>query len=201
MKDEHNMTLEWTRLRRIGKDCLPFALLFIALALLVWPTLWGIVDRWFKFTEAYSHGLLLLVVSLFLVVRAARLKPVSPGFYPLWLAPFALALVAYGLGDVMRVQALTELTIVPLLLGGAAILLGWRQVRQFIIPVGILFLAVPVWDYLSWTLQVVTVEMNRVLLGLFDIDFKVEGVFVYLTDVGIFEIANGCSGLRYLLVG
>ncbi len=35
----------------------------------------------------------------------------------------------------------------------------------------------------------------------FDIDFEVEGVFVYLIGVGTFEVAHGCSGLRYLLVG
>jgi exosortase len=195
------MMIERSGLWRISKPYFTFVVLFTALAVLVWPTAWGIVDRWFKFTEAYSHGLLMLAVSMFLVVRAARLKPVSPGFYPLWLVPFALALTAYGLGEIMRVQALSELTIVPLMLGGAAVLLGWQQVRQFIIPVGILFLAVPVWDYLSWTLQIITVEINRLLLGLFGIDFRVEGIFVYLTDVGIFEVAHGCSGLRYLLVG
>lgn len=195
------MTFEGTRLRRIGKDSLPFAVLFIFLTLMVWPTAEGIVNRWFKFDEAYSHGLLLLLVSFFLVARAARLNPVVPGFYPRWLVPFALALVAYVLGDVMRLQALSELTMIPLILGGAAILLGWQQIRYFIVPIGILFFAIPVWDFTSWTLQIITVEMCRLLLGLFDIDFKVEGVFVYLTGVGAFEVANGCSGLRYLLVG
>lgn len=195
------MSIGWNRIRLFSQAFLPFALVLFFLALLVWSTIVGIVDRWLKFDQAYSHGLLLLAVSAFLVVRSARRRPVSPGFYPIWLVPFALALAAYGLGEIMRVQALSELTIVPLILGGAAILLGWRQVRQFIIPIGILFLAVPVWDYLSWTLQIITVEVNRLLLGMFGIDFRVEGIFVHLTGVGIFEVAHGCSGLRYLLVG
>ena len=38
-------------------------------------------------------------------------------------------------------------------------------------------------------------------MGLFGIDFRVEGIFVHLTGIGIFEVAHGCSGLRYLLVG
>src|SRR5690606_15988573 len=63
------------------------------------------------------------------------------------------------------------------------------------------FLTIPVWDFLAWTLQVITVSVNKFLLGFFDIDFEVEGVFVYLIGVGTFEVAHGCSGLRYLLVG
>jgi exosortase/archaeosortase family protein len=39
------------------------------------------------------------------------------------------------------------------------------------------------------------------MLSWFDIEFTVEGVFVYFPGVGAFEIAHGCSGLRYLLVG
>ncbi|MDF0750458.1 exosortase [Marinobacter sp. 71-i] len=169
--------------------------------MLIWPTVEGIVSRWFKFDESYSHGLLLLLVSVVLVARTLKRELPVPGFYPLWLVPFALALLAYGLGNILRVQALQELTVVPLLLGTLAIFLGWKQVRPFIIPVGVLFFAVPVWDYLSWTLQLITVETNRLLLGLFDIEFEVEGVFVYLIGVGTFEVAHGCSGLRYLLVG
>src|SRR5690606_33172616 len=88
-----------------------------------------------------------------------------------------------------------------ILLGVLAVLMGWRQVRYFIVPVGLLIFTVPVWDFLSWNLQVITVEINRLLLGLMDIEFRVEGVFVYLIGVGTFEVAHGCSGLRYLLVG
>lgn len=195
------MTFEGIRFRSILQSVAPFLVLFGALFLLIWPTVEGIVSRWFKFDESYSHGLLLLLVAVVLTVKTARRTSPVPGFYPLWLVPFAFALVGYGLGDLLRLQALREITVVPLLLGALAILLGWRQVKVFIIPVGVLFFAVPVWDYLSWTLQLITVEINRLLLGLFDIDFEVEGVFVYLIGVGAFEVAHGCSGLRYLLVG
>lgn len=182
----------------------PILTLLLAYAVLIgalFPTVWGIVDRWTKLDESYSHGFLLLAVSLVLVVQAwRRTRPVI-GFYPLWLVPFALALVGYGLGGLLRIQALQELAVVPLLLGLLAVFLGWTQVKAFIIPVGLLFFAVPVWDFLSWPLQLITVEINRLLLGLFGIEFRVDGVFVYLIGVGAFEVAHGCSGLRYLLVG
>lgn len=195
------MVLERIQWVHAGRLLFPFALSFAALAWLIFPTLEGIVSRWFKFDESYSHGLLMLAVSVFLVVRACLSHPVRTGFYPIWLLPFSVALLGYGLGDILRIQALREIVVVPLLLGVLAVFMGWRQVRHFIIPVGIMFFTVPVWDFLSWTLQVITVEINQLLLGLMDIEFRVEGVFVYLIGVGAFEVAHGCSGLRYLLVG
>lgn len=195
------MAIGRIRFRGLIRAASPFLLVFGALFLLIWPTVEGIVSRWLRFDESYSHGFLLLLVSVFLIFRVLKQRALVPGFYPLWLMPFVLALLAYGMGDLLRVQALQHLMLVPLLLGALAILLGWKQVRFFIAPVGLLFFAMPVWDFLSWTLQVITVEINQLLLGLFDIEFEIEGVFVYLIGVGAFEIANGCSGLRYLLVG
>lgn len=192
-----------TRLRsgEFGQAWVPFAIVLASLFWLLWPTLDGIFSRWLKLDESYSHGFLLLVVTFFLVFRVVRQRPLIPGFYPFWLVPFVLALLAYGLGDLLRIQALQHLMVVPLILGALAVLLGWKQVRWLIAPVGLLFFAMPVWDFLAWTLQLITTEVNRLLLGLFDIEFEVEGVFVYLIGVGTFEIAHGCSGLRYLLVG
>ncbi|WP_405419998.1 exosortase [Marinobacter flavimaris] len=180
---------------------LPFLVALSSLILLIFPTLVDIFNRWLKFDESYSHGLLLLAVSVWLIFRTIMRNTLLAGFYPLWLLPFVLALIAYGLGDILRLEALSQLTVVPLLLGLLAIFLGWSQVRLFIVPVGVLIFTIPFWDYLSWSLQLITVEINRLLLGLFDIDFEVQGVYVYLLGIGAFEVANGCSGLRYLLVG
>ena len=173
----------------------------VPLFLLLWPTLEGIFSRWLKFDESYSHGFLLLLVCLFLLFRSARRITLLPGFYPLWLAPLIFALLVYGLGEILRVEALQHLMVIPLILGALAIFLGWEQVRWFIAPIGLLFFAIPAWDYLSWMLQLITVEVTQLLLGMLDIRFEVEGVFVYLIGVGAFEVAHGCSGLRYLLVG
>ena len=179
----------------------PFLIVYGPLLVTLSPTLVGISSRWLKFDESYSHGFLLLAVSAYLVVRTARSLRPTPGFYPFWLIPFTLALLAYGLGGLLRVEALQHLMIVPLVLGALAVLLGWQQVKHFIAPIGLVFFAMPVWDFLAWTLQLITVEINRLLLGMFNIEFEVEGVFVYLIGVGAFEVAHGCSGLRYLLVG
>ncbi len=195
------MIREWMPGRGVAAQFLPYLLVLCGLGLLAWPTLEGVVSRWFKLDESYSHGFLLLAVSVFLIAQSVKRHPVASGFYPFWLVPLCLSLLGYWLGGLIRLQALQQLTLVPMLLSALAVLMGWRQVRWLIIPVGLLFLTVPVWDFLSWNLQLITVAVNKFLLGLLDIDFEVEGVFVYLIGVGTFEVAHGCSGLRYLLVG
>lgn len=159
------------------------------------------MDRWRKLDESYSHGFLLLLIAVALTVRTwLRERPVA-GFYPLWLLPFVAGMAVYVTGELLMVQALRQIVLVPLILAGMAVLWGWRQLVPFIVPVGILFFAIPVWDYISWPLQLITTSVNQLLLGTYGVEFEVEGVFIYLIGIGAFEIANGCSGLRYVLVG
>jgi exosortase len=195
------MNREWMPSVVALKATAPFIIVLLALGLATFPTLEAIGSRWLMLDESYSHGLLLLVVSIGLICRAAARKPVAPGFYPVWLVPFALCLLGYWLGSLIRLQALQQLVLVPMLLSVFAVLMGWKQVRWFLVPVGLLFLTIPVWDFLAWPLQIITVAVNKLWLGVFNIDFEIEGVFVHLVGVGTFEVAHGCSGLRYLLVG
>ena len=169
------MIREWIPGRGVAAQFLPYLLVLCGLGLLAWPTIEGVVSRWFKLDESYSHGFLLLAVSVFLIAQSVKRHPVASGFYPFWLVPLCLSLLGYWLGGLIRLQALQQLTLVPMLLSALAVLMGWRQVRWLIVPVGLLFLTVPVWDFLSWNLQLITVAVNKFLLGLLDIDFEVEG--------------------------
>jgi exosortase len=196
-----NGVMERIRLDSSLKSAVPFLISFGALVLLVAPTLESVFSRWLKLDESYSHGSLLLVVAAFLTFRKWKSEPPVPGFYAWWLVPFVLALAGYVLGAVLRVEALQNLVLVPLFLSLLAMLVGWDQGKKFILPVGVLAFTMPFWDYLSWPLQLITVAVNEFGLGLLGIDFRIDGVYVFLTGVGTFEVAQGCSGLRYLLVG
>ncbi|WP_323750793.1 exosortase [Marinobacter sp.] len=172
-------------------------ILFVGL----WPTLDVLIDRWLKFDESYSHGFMVLAVSLSLILKKwVRLRP-SVGVYSFWLLPLGLVSFVYFAGSILLIEAVQQLAILPLVIGSLLLIWGWEQSKPFFLPLGLLAFAIPVWDYLSWPLQVITVWVNDFLLSFFNIEFYVEGVFVYFPGVGAFEIAHGCSGLRYLLVG
>lgn len=167
----------------------------------VWPALQVLFSRWQKLDESYSHGFIVLLVCLVLAVRKWRsVRPVN-GLYPVWIGPLALAAAVYLAGSVLFVEAFQQIAMVPLIVGSLLLIWGWRQTSAFFLPIGLFIFAIPVWDYLSWPLQLITVAVNQLLLSALGIDFSVEGVFVYFPGIGAFEIAHGCSGLRYLLVG
>lgn len=178
----------------------PLFFLFL-LTVGTWPALEGLAIRWLKFDEAYSHGFLVLAVSLYLSVRQALRTCPKVGFYGLWVVPFVLSALVYLAGSVLLIEAFQQVALLPLLFSGLLVHWGWRQTAPFIIPIGLMLFALPIWDYVSWPLQLVTVAVNQFLLSHLNIEFVVEGVFVYFPGIGAFEIANGCSGLRYLLVG
>jgi exosortase len=112
-----------------------------------------------------------------------------------------MAVLLYMAGSILLIEAFQQVALIPLLLSGLMALWGWKQALPFVVPIGLMVLTLPFWDYLSWPLQLITVAINQFMLSWLDIEFVVEGVFVYFPGVGAFEIAHGCSGLRYLLVG
>ncbi len=57
---------------------------------------------------------------------------------------------------------------------------------------------IPVWGILSVPLQNISVSAVNTLMGFTSIPVFVEDQFVHIPS-GVFEIAGGCSGLRYLL--
>ncbi len=57
----------------------------------------------------------------------------------------------------------------------------------------------PIWNGLTTPLQQLSTWVSSFVLSLTSIPIYVEGAFISL-PAGKFEIANGCSGLRYLLV-
>ncbi|WP_166259684.1 exosortase [Marinobacter salicampi] len=176
---------------------------FFAFAFLIatLPTLIVLSRVWLSFDGSFSHGFLLLAVTVGLSVITWRRTRPEVGFYWPWLIPFVLSLLVYLSGRILMIETFQYLALMPILGSGLLLMWGWRQTVPFIIPVGLLIFAMPFWDYLSWPLQVVTVSINQLMLTPLNIEFVVEGVFVYFPGIGAFEIAHGCSGLRYLLVG
>ena len=168
--------------------------------LLTYPALEALMQRWLLFDQAYSHGLFVLAVSIFLTARLLRrqefaLDPALSGIAFAALTAFGLALVS-----VVNIQVLQQAGAVVLLWALINAMVGWRAGLHFLIPIGFLFYAIPLWDYLTPPLVWAAVVANDILLGVRGIHFHVEGIYIRLLDIGIFEIADGCSGLRYLVV-
>jgi EpsI family protein len=77
---------------------------------------------------------------------------------------------------------------------------GWRSARRFLLPFGFLYFAVPVWDLLNTPLQDLTVVVVSAWIRFVDIPAYIEGNLIHIPS-GTFEVAGGCSGLHYFVVG
>lgn len=183
------------------RDWLSLMLFLLVYSIGVWHTAVSLFERWLKLDESYSHGLAILGVSGFIFFRKWLDYRPATGFYPFWLIPFVISSVIYITGSITLVDALEELALLPTLMSGLMVLWGWKQSCRFFMPITLLAFALPIWDYLAWPLQLMTVEVNQFLLSFLGIEFYVDGIFIHFPKVGAFEIAHGCSGLRYWLVG
>jgi exosortase A len=179
----------------------PLFLSAIVLALAVyWSTAWSLPQRWGS-DPTYSHGYLVALVSAWLTWRAWRrgeLEGTAPSRFG--LLPLALAGLAWLLARGASILVVQQLALPALMLGAAWALFGWRGFKALFVPIGLLFLAVPAWEYLRLPLQQISTFAVGNILQAIGIPVFLHGHRVDLPG-GSFEIAEGCSGLNVFMAG
>jgi exosortase A len=178
-------------------------LLAVLLACIGWQyreTFGSIVHKW-QDDAAFSHGMLIVPVSLWLVWRKRNTLADTPAAPSWWgaiamLACVAAWLVARGTG-VLVVEQFAAVAMIP-----AAVLavLGPRVAAVLIFPLAFLLFAVPFGrGIVPWLMQV-TADLGTWAL-------RLTGVPVYRSHMhisipaGEFEVARACSGLNYFITG
>lgn len=169
-------------------------------ALLYSITLIGIFEQWGDSNR--RHWLVLVsAIAIWLVWRdrfeigSIQLSPFLPGVL-LVLAGSISWLVLHNAALV----ALSALTL-PALALGAILAAGGRTVaRRTAFPMAFLYLGLPVWDPLNTVLQAMTAQVNHWLTRIAGIPVVLEENVIHI-PAGWFEVAGGCSGLNYFLVG
>jgi exosortase len=175
---------------------------WVAVVLIYWPSSKALAGFWSDTIDrAYTHGYLILLISLGLVVRervalaAAVLRP----------APHALlALLVVSAAWIWCYQAAVQdlhLLLLPLLLWVALLsVLGGQAMRRLVFPIAFLYFAMPVWSDLNSVLQALSIRANSALIWLTGLPAYITGDMVHV-PAGRLEIAGGCSGLHSFLVG
>lgn len=178
----------------------PLLILPLAIAtLLIWPTLSQILTVWLD-DGTYSHGFLLVMVCAWLLWRRREQMALLPArtWWPA-LPLTALLAAAYLVALLAAVEVLQRLLVLPLYLSITAAMIGPTRTRAVLFPVSLLLLALPVWGLLIPLLQNMAVVVVSALLDWQEIPARIQGNRIRI-PAGHFEIAQGCSGLRYLLV-
>jgi EpsI family protein len=188
----------------LGSSLRPWLILALAgiIALVFWPSTQILYEKWTDTAGlTYTHGWLILLVCLWLVLRkraalsSAPTRPLQP------LACVALAL-AVGLWLLFYRGSIVvlEVPMLPIIFWLATLVaFGWAVARLLIFPAAFFYFAVPgVWY--ARPLQELTVLAMRGAFAITGPHASFYGDDVYIPN-GAFSIEEGCSGLHFMIVG
>lgn len=176
--------------------------LWIVVALVYWPSSEALDGLWRGAAgETYTHGYVVLIVCLWLIVRdRARLAELP-------IAPAPKASIAVLLLSLLWLWAWSSaiqtlhVVLLPLLLLGAVVVgLGWRTARRLLFPVCFLYFAMPVWVIVNGPLQALSARVNGLLIWLSGLSAFMQGTLIQLPG-GTIDIESACSGLHAFIVG
>jgi exosortase len=176
------------------------AALACVVALVYWPSTVFLYGKWTDTAEVtYTHGWLILLICVGLVVRSRRELTAAPAHAsPLAAVALALAIVVWLVAYRASIEGLAG-PLQPLIFWLAVTAaFGWRLGRLMLFPVAYFYFAVNVWY--GGPLQHLTVRVMRGLLAVTGPPAVIQGDVIHLSN-GTFLIEEGCSGLHFMIVG
>jgi exosortase len=183
-----------------------WALWFVAL-LLAAATWFGaagalasIHESWTAIYGPFAHGYVILSLALVLGWRLWRRDP--PLRFEAWWPPLAVlagATAALWAMEAAFLNSARQVLVPVIIWSAAATVLGKAAGRVLFWPLAFLYFALPQWWVINTPLQELTAEVANALVWVTGVPAYVEGNSFHL-PAGIVEVANGCSGLNYLVV-
>jgi len=177
-----------------------FQLAFVWTALIIWfwPDWVAMADQWWN-SSTYNHILLVPAIVAWLVwARGSELLRLTPsGWWP-GLVLVAGAMLLWLLGSISGLNLAQQLGAVVALQGAVMALLGPRVTAGLIFPLAYMLFLVPFGDELVPALQMITAKLTIGLTHLSGVQAVIDGVFID-TPAGLFEVAEECSGVKFLI--
>ncbi|MFN3438978.1 MAG: exosortase A [Acidovorax sp.] len=177
---------------------LALVVLLIAILALYAHTGRGMVAIW-SVSDTYAHGFVVPFITLWLIWRirhslAVHVPRPSPLAWILMLGAAALWLA----GDLVAVNAVTHFSLVLLLVLAVPSVLGWSVALAMAFPLGFLFFAVPIGDFMLPQLMEWTADFTVFALRLSGIPVYREGL-QFIIPSGAWSVVEACSGIRYMI--
>lgn len=158
----------------------------------------AMVTIWAR-SETFTHGFLVPPIVLWLVWRQRRAIAAQTPQTSIWATVLiAIAAFVWLMGYLVAVNAVTQLAFVALLVVSVPAVLGWPITRLIVFPLGFLFFAVPIGEFLMPQLMEWTADFTVVALRLSAIPVYREGL-QFVIPSGSWSVVEACSGVRYLI--
>ena len=149
--------------------------------------------------STYNHILLIPPIIAWLIhQRAGGLARLTPQAWWPGMLLFAAAAALWLLGALAGVSLGRQLGAVALLVAAVPALLGPRVTAGLLFPLAYMAFLVPAGEELVPPMQMVTAAMTVALVHFSAIPAEIDGVFID-TPMGLFEVAEACSGVMFLI--
>ena len=156
------------------------------------------LDQWWN-SSTYNHILLIpAIIAWMLWQRREALDHAVPRPSAWGIAALAGACLIWVLGAFAGFNFFRQAGVVAMLPASVLLLLGPRTFALQLFPLCYFAFLVPFGDELVPVLQMVTAELTIGLTRLSGIPAIIEGVFID-TPAGLFEVAEACSGVKFLV--
>jgi len=177
-------------------------LLLAGTFVVLWPTTQSFIVRWTDtVNRAYTHGALVVALCSFLIWHQ-RDALARVALRPSWVG--CVSGLALGLAWLILLRAGVQIghqALLPLIAFCAVwAAFGAPAMRCLWLPVLYAYFTVPVWDSLNPLLQWLSAFAVRGLLSLIGLPVYFDGLNFQI-PAGVFQIAGGCSGLHFFIVG
>ena len=181
------------------RRALPALLLLLAGILLLYrDTAVAMVTIWDR-SDTFAHCFTVLPIVLWLVWRRREALAAQTPRPSAWLLlPIAGAAMLWLLGDLAAVNAATQLGLVALLVLAVPAVLGVAVARTVMFPLGFLFFAVPIGEFMMPHMMLWTADFTVFALRLSGIPVFREGQQLVIPS-GTWSVVEACSGVRYLM--
>jgi exosortase len=193
MQDMDNLSSRRTSLQLSG--------LLVVLVIFFHSTVLSLVGRWLKFDQSLSHGLPTAAIFIFLLWRITAKHGEHDSSVTHWLTSITLGLlsICWYLFESINIQLASAGLLLALFTFYIASSFSLATARQLLPLIAMFLFTIPMWGELTDSL----VELSSLIVGklvdLIGITVIIEGNNILIPS-GIIQIAEGCSGLRYLTI-
>src|SRR5690554_3842841 len=158
-------------------------------------------NRWIKWDESLSHGLLVIGVFLFFLFKTLpwTARPQTTWVYIVSYVLIAIGSSLWFLSHTLNISIIEQLILLPLFALTLGAIYGPSSAFTHRFLLALPIFAIPVWDQLTNFLVDLSGTVVGKLVRLVDMPAVIDGNSIFI-PYGHILIADGCSGLRYLVI-
>ena len=188
-----------TLIKNHQKEILVVILLFAAYM----PTIMWMWDRWLSEDSYYSHGILVPLVSLFLVWSKRRtLRKLPSETSPWGLRIFFLGIILYWASAISHVYFTSGFSMLIVIAGLVLHFYGEKALREILFPLLFLVFMIPlpliVIAFICFKLKIVAAHLATFILNMIGLPAMQESSIIKMNHSYVL-VEDSCGGLRSLI--